>query len=536
MSYKGQATVIQKTGKGWRALQVSGSDASVEIVRSRESHDHPELGDFLKAILEEGFGRDNVVLALDSDSSSLRYHGVPPVPAWRLELILRYELEEVAEKTGEQLSGGHIELQVPESTSDDTLLLLGMGKDRIIQPLIDEVSSKGGRARHAVPGSIGVYHAHMISSHLRDEETVMLADIGETETQILLVAGDRLLFARSVGFGVIQFSESVQDRCSVSEREAADLMQSFADGDLVSHEDTVSQCYRGWLSQLSQMLGSSVNFCQAQLKMGEVSAHRLRLSGVGSSLASMSDELERSLSVQVESVSIAGTPDSSWSLIAGVGASVLDKEERFVDLLPEEERKKKTFREKTIFLYGAMVCFLITLGAQFLDSSIAGGRAESAGSVISSWQGKIAGWNVAEDQARKENDVLRKREVRLLEEVETGRFYARILDGLREQLPQEVSVDLVVLRRQSGEDSLGIELQLEGRSDDSGRRGVDAIDELRNVLESLQGVQRVKADLQDIKNGSYPFQIVVSPDESLPDKNTRSRSRSSRPRSPFERN
>jgi hypothetical protein len=223
-------------------------------------------------------------------------------------------------------------------------------------------------------------------------------------------------------------------------------------------------------------------------------------------------------------------------LIAGVGASVLDKEERFVDLLPEEERKKKTFREKTIFLYGAMVCFLITLGAQFLDSSIAGGRAESAGSVISSWQGKIAGWNVAEDQARKENDVLRKREVRLLEEVETGRFYARILDGLREQLPQEVSVDLVVLRRQSGEDSLGIELQLEGRSDDSGRRGVDAIDELRNVLESLQGVQRVKADLQDIKNGSYPFQIVVSPDESLPDKNTRSRSRSSRPRSPFERN
>ncbi|MGB1398340.1 MAG: hypothetical protein ACPG7R_10905, partial [Planctomycetota bacterium] len=70
------------------------------------------------------------------------------VPSWRLELILKYEIEEVAERTGDQLSGGHIELQVPESESEDTLLLLGMGKDHLVQPMIDEIASSGGRVRH----------------------------------------------------------------------------------------------------------------------------------------------------------------------------------------------------------------------------------------------------------------------------------------------------------------------------------------------------------------------------------------------------
>ena len=84
--------------------------------------------------------------------------------------------------------------------------------------------------------------------------------------------------------------------------------------------------------------------------------------------------------------------------------------------------------------------------------------------------------------------------------------------------------------------SLGIEIELQGRSDNSGRRGVDAIDELRGLLEGIVGVKRVKADLQDLKSGSYPFQMTVSPDDSMPEAGSRKRNRNSRPRSPFGRN
>ncbi|OUU26120.1 MAG: hypothetical protein CBC13_00835, partial [Planctomycetia bacterium TMED53] len=501
-----------------------------------EDANQASLTNFCGQLQENGFSRDNMVLALDSDTASLRYHGVPPVPSWRLDLILRYEIEEVAEKTGEQLSGGHIELQVPESASDDTLLLLGMGKDRLVQPLIDEVGSSGGRVRHALPAALGVYHSHLVTGSLRDDQTVILGDIGAHETQVLLVAGDRLLFARSIRFGFEQFIDSVVERCSVSRSEAVSMTESFIDGELVQSEDTVSQCHRGWLTQLSQLLGSSLNFCQAQLKIEAVNSELIRLSGAGAQLAACGGELKGSLATDVDVISISGLPDASWNLCACTGAAVLDTEERVVDLLPAEERKRKTFREKTVFLYGAMACFLLTLGVQFLDASIAGGRSEAARDDLRSWESKIQGWTQSEEVARKENDVLRKRESRLLEEVETSRFYARILDGLRADLPQEIAVDLVLLRRQSGEGALGIEIELQGRSDNSRRRGVDAIDELRDVLDSISGVKRVKADLQDLKGGSYPFQILVSPDEKMPEAGSRKRSRSGNSRSPFLRN
>ena len=536
MSYKGRSTVLQKTASGWRATEVSGAGNGIIAEKVYSDDSGLELGAFCEQLQSQGIARDNIVLALDSDSSSLRYHGVPPVPSWRLELILKYEIEEVAERTGDQLSGGHIELQVPESESDDTLLLLGMGKDHLVQPLIDEIGGAGGRVRHAVPASMGPYHVHLATAKISDDETVMLGDIGDSETQVLLVSGDRLLFARSVRFGLNQFVESVSERCSVSISEAEDMTAAFIDGDLVSSADSVQQCFRGWLSQLSQSLGSSINFCKAQLKMDSVEAHRLRLSGTGAELALLGGELASSLELRAELMALEGLPDTSWCAAAGVGASVLDADDRVVDLLPAVERQRKTFREKTIFLYGAIACFLLTLGVQFLDATVAGGRSEDAKAVLQGWESKINAWTRQENDARKENDVLRKRESRILDEVETGRFYASVLDGLRVSLPQEVSVDLILLRRQAGTGELGIEIELQGRSDNSGRRGVDAIDELRGLLEGIVGVKRVKADLQDLKSGSYPFQITVSPDDSMPEAGTRNRNRNSRPRSPFGRN
>lgn len=536
MAYKGRSTVLQKMESGWRAVEVSAAGSGIVAEKVFSDESGLALPAFFEQLQSHGFARDNVVLALDSESSSLRYHGVPPVPSWRLELILKYEIEEVAERTGDQLSGGHIELQVPESESEDTLLLLGMGKDHLVQPLIDEIGTAGGRVRHAVPTSMGPYHVHLATSKINDEETVMLGDIGEAETQVLLVSGDRLLFARSVRLGINQFVESVSERCSVSVSEAEDMTSAFLDGDLVSSADTVQQCFRGWISQLSQSLGSSINFCKAQLKMDTVDVNRLRLSGTGADLANLGGELASALDLKTELMSLEGLPDISWCSMAGVGAAVLDSDERVVDLLPAVERERKTFREKTVFLYGAIACFLLTLGVQFLDATIAGGRADEAKTVLQQWESKIVNWKRLEADARSENDVLRKREGRILDEVETSRFYASILDGLRVSLPQEVSVDLILLRRQAGTGELGIEVELQGRSDNSGRRGVDAIDELRGLLEGINGVKRVKADLQDLKSGSYPFQITVSPDDSMPEAGSRKRNRNSRPRSPFGRN
>ena len=148
---------MQKTSSGWRAVEVSASGSGIIADKTFADESGMPLSEFCEQLQGQGLERDNLVLALDSDSSSLRYHGVPPVPSWRLELILKYEIEEVAERTGDQLSGGHIELQVPESESE-YFAVAGDGQGYLVQPMIDEIASSGGRVRHAVPTSMGTCH------------------------------------------------------------------------------------------------------------------------------------------------------------------------------------------------------------------------------------------------------------------------------------------------------------------------------------------------------------------------------------------
>ena len=520
MSYRGQVTVLEFQSTIWRVASVAGDGDGVHLVDYHEepARDPDGISDWVREIGSKGFRLDNIALLLDGEYSSLRYHSVPAVPSWRLDLILRYEIEEIAEKTGDVLSGGHMELQVPESMSEDTLLLLGMGKDSLVQPRIDQIRSSKGRVRLALPGSLGVFHAHVSAGGFSDEETLVLCDVDRSETQVLIARGDRLLFARSVRFGISNLEDLVSDRLSVTSKEAQQMVETYASGDLVTSVDALDGCYRGWSTQLIQLLTSSVSFCQAQLKMEDVVAQRVRLSGPGSALAGKGSDLEDAVECSIEVVSFEGAPGPECTSLIGTGAAALDSEERIVDLLPLEERKRRTFRDRTVFFWGAVACLVLALGIQFLDVMISSGRVSAASDTISSWRSKISGWSSAEDNARLENDVYRERETRVIQEIETGRFYARVLDGLRVGLPQEISLDDILLRRVSGDAVLGIEIDLNGSSDNSRRKGVEAIESLQRQLEGLPGVERVRVNLEDQKSGAYPFQILVSPVSELPKK------------------
>ena len=535
MSYRGHATVVQLAADRWRAVHVAGHGRGVEVVaiEETEASDQGQISPWIKDLASRGFPVKNTGILLDSENSSLRYHGVPPVPSWRLELILKYEVEEIAEKTGDTLSGGHMELVVPESFSEDTLLILGVGKDALIQPAIDQIRAGGGTVSRALPAAMGIYHAHLAAGNIDDDETVLLCDVQHTETQILVVRGDRLLFARSVGFGIQGLEELVQERLSLDSQQAVDLVANFASGDLVGQEDAVAMCQRGWSSQLIQMLKSSLSFCQAQLKLEEVSADRIRLSGAGASLISNGENLGGDLDCSVDTLAFEGAGGTDWTMLVGTAAAMCDGEERLVDLLPESERKRRTFRDHTRFLWAGVAALVIALGLQFIDVSLASSRAGNAFDAIKHWRGQISSWTAAEASARTENDVFRKREARVLQEIDTGRFYARILDGLRAELPVEISLDQIRLNRIASAEVVGVEVTLSGVADNYRRNGLEAIETLQRKLESVPGVERVQVIPGAPKSGSYPFVITVSPVDKMPDNSGRRGGSGRRTRTPF---
>jgi hypothetical protein len=535
MSYKGQVAVLELKENRWRAAHVRGVGHTVEVVSVHEVEPDGEssISAWISELSTLGFPIGNIALLLDGESSSLRYHSVPPVPSWRLDLILHYEIEEIAEKTGDALSGGHLELLVPESLSEDTLLLLGVGKDAVLQPIIDQIRESKGQVQLALPSAIGTYHGQL-ASHGPDsgDQTVLVCDVQETETQVLVVRENRLLFARTVGFGLNGLVDLVTERISVSESKARKMVDAFSSGDLLDGEDALNGCHRGWTSQLGQMLSSSLTFCQAQLKIDDVVADRVLVSGIGAALVCRGAELRELLGKDIEQVSFTGTDGPQWTLVVGTAAAALDSEEQIVDLLPNAERERRTFRDHTRFLWVGVAALILAVGLQVMDVSVSAGRASGASETIREWRGNISSWRLAEEDARTKNDVFRKRETRIIQEIETGKFYAKILDGLRQDLPSEISLEQISLRRVVGDSKIGIEIELVGQSDNSRRNGLEAIETLQRNLEGISGVERVRSTPDDQKSGSYPFSILVSPDEKLPEKSSRGPGRR-RTKSPF---
>ena len=82
---------------------------SVDRVRLRSDgvapDDLPALAAALKnRMVEAGISIRGVVLGIGHQDSMLRYVRIAPVPSWRLDLIMKYEVGEVAERVGEAVA------------------------------------------------------------------------------------------------------------------------------------------------------------------------------------------------------------------------------------------------------------------------------------------------------------------------------------------------------------------------------------------------------------------------------------------------
>ena len=102
MSYRGQVTVLELHRDNWRVSSVAGDGNGVHLGDFYQSPaGNPEdVSTWVSEMGAKGFSLNNVALLLDGDSSSLRYHSVPPVPSWRLDLILRYDSSNLSTLSG----------------------------------------------------------------------------------------------------------------------------------------------------------------------------------------------------------------------------------------------------------------------------------------------------------------------------------------------------------------------------------------------------------------------------------------------------
>jgi len=311
----------------------------------------------------------------------IRYTHVPPVPDWRLDMLMKFEIEEVGEQSGGEVCADWSRLDLPDSVSGDNTIMVSLAKNAAIEPRIGVLARAGLRVRGGAPNAVGMYHAFVTSAKLPPGEVTLLMHVGAENTDIAIQKDGRLLFARNVSGGGRLFTEAIMNQFHVKADRAEKMKQQKADvtprssaryADSLSEK--VSNAVIGVTGQFVSMVHSSVMFCKAQTKLQELSVDRVVLAGGGANLKGLPEYLSSNLGVPVEIFDPTPAADASalppedaevlakdgtgLTVALGLASLALSPAGTSVEILPEEYRKKRRFRERDVFMIGAAAVVL----------------------------------------------------------------------------------------------------------------------------------------------------------------------------------
>jgi Tfp pilus assembly PilM family ATPase len=156
--------------------------------------------------------------------TTLRYLQVPPVPSWRLEMLVKYEIEE---KMGEKESSSYDyrTLDLPESGGQDTVLI-GAVKDTAVVELIARGREAGLGGVEIDLEALGLYNAYYYGHGFDTDKTVLVVDIGADDVIILLCRNGMLYLIRSFMGGGRRVTQVLADKLKVELPEAEEIKKN----------------------------------------------------------------------------------------------------------------------------------------------------------------------------------------------------------------------------------------------------------------------------------------------------------------------
>ena len=525
-----------------KAVEVEIDGAAAQIVRSvsiprvrLEGQDPESVAAALaEGMADAGISFNGVTLGLGGEEAILRYNHVPPMPPSRLGLIMKYEIESVADRMGEVLA--HDFKQLPAVRDDgERTVLLGLAREEGLSAILEALEAEGILVANAIPAPLAIYGAWELVSTKADldspdDDLVLIADLGRSSLDVALVLNNRLIFARSTTFGGDQFTEALaQDLgAELGQAEVVKKQRGGITEDAKGVDDRTIRPLRTAAGQLLGMLESSIRVggSQAGVKLPDVT--RLWFSGGGMRLKGLPRYLSTGLGkipFEVFDPAGASDDDDSGSYTTGLGLSTLGLQrdrsgdrDVLLNILPQKYSDRQTFRDRTRFLIVAATLLVLLLCGKLADGYIRGSNAnKTLDGLDKQFQTlqKLSGEKAA---AVAESTQARGRINRLLREAEPTAFQAFVLDYLAVNLRSEVQLELVDLEvtpeeAEDGSIDNTYRLIIRGRANNEKRKGHDWVLDLQSELKKQARVRdvffgkRPRADTA----AWYSFEMIIEP-------------------------
>ena len=436
-----------------------------ELDPERERELRADLASLLR---RSGIRSSQMVLGLGGASALIRYLQIPPVPPWKLEMMMKFEVQEQG-SSGEPSAFDYRILDLPDVGGQVTVMLSQVQEKRLLARL--ELARRAGMGRPDVDlNCLGLFNAYLYGHGADGDRTVMVVDIGAENIDMVVVKGPALCFARSVSGGGSRFTASVSEALGLPFDEAEDLKcakgailpaEAAGNEDLPDVQKRLSAALEREIGALAGVIDSSLMYCRAQTKQAKMRPDEILISGGGSMLPGLSEALARRLRMRVSRLepfrkismgALSGreleevsAQAPRYAVAVGLAASRLVGEAVRFSLMLESAKARRRFLEGGIYVWYAAA--MVWLAA--------------AAVIFASWRNRdlLASKQVSREEltrrAEEDNALFersyaaaeqRRDEVKALEErVYSGRDIVKLLSYLKKRTGGRFERDILVL-------------------------------------------------------------------------------------------
>lgn len=461
------------------------------------------------AALSPHFKLNRARVGISGRDVNVRYTRVPEVPDWQLRNLMRFEVQEIGDQSGAEVASDFNLLPRPPEVAGEDVVLLAMGRESLLEQHAEGIAATGGSLDAFTPCSVALYTAYLRYALVQDD-TVLLANIGHESTDVCLVRGADLVFARNLSGGAGLLDEAIMSRLGVDPVRAEDIKIDHVDltpgrAPAGSEAEKATRAVMGAAGQLMSLLQSAVMFAKNQVKLPGLKVDRVLICGGGAGIEGLPEYLSSGMGVPVERFDAFRVVDTSAlsaeevqaledheleAVVAlGLATTSSDPDAYSLEIVPEALERRRQFFGGTLWMIGAAVLAVGILGLRYQAGTKAAAQLEERASRMSAVASRAKRVHTEAERLVQENEVLSAQAAELQTVAGSGEQLARVLALMDRHLPSDfwiTEVKSLVGR----DDALGVTrdaprpvLRIEGRAREGVQSPTAQWQELVTILE-----------------------------------------------------
>jgi type IV pilus assembly protein PilM len=238
-----------------------------------------------------------VVTGVSGHSVIIKNIVLPPMSREELEESIDWHAEE---HIPYDLSDVSLDYQVTEETADATSVLIAACKRERIDNLKQAIQLSGRQPVIIDVDTFALQNCYEVNYQPDDSQVVTLLNIGASTMNVNIVKGNHSLFTRDITVGGSQFTDVLQRNLGLSFAQAEAVKRGVAEAAEGIEEKAIEPLMNNVTEMVAMEIQKTFDFYRATADDGAMVVQKILISGGGSKLAGLAEELSARLELPVE--------------------------------------------------------------------------------------------------------------------------------------------------------------------------------------------------------------------------------------------